>query len=119
MIEGSLYLSEDHNRPLLTRVMRTCTIFERMRGLLGHPPLEQEQGLLIIPCSSIHTFFMHYSIDLVFLNKHWQIKKLVPALKPWRMAWGPGAAMVLEMQAGTIVRKGLAMESTLVWEEQK
>lgn len=119
MIEGLLYLGEDHNRPLLTRVTRTCTMFERMRGLLGHPPLEQEQGLLITPCSSIHTFFMRYSIDLVFLNKHWQIKKLVSALKPWRMAWGPGAAMVLEMQAGTIARKGLALESTLCWEEQK
>jgi uncharacterized protein len=119
LIEGSLYLSEDHNKPLLRRVMRTCTMFERMRGLLGHPALEQEQGLLIIPCSSIHTFFMHYAIDLVFLNKNWQIKKLISALKPWRMAWGPGAAMVLEMQAGTIVRRGLALESTLVWEEHK
>ena len=119
MIEGSLYLGEDRNRLLLTRVMRTCTMFERMRGLLGSPPLEQEQGLLIMPCSSIHTFFMQYSIDLVFLNKHWQIEKLVSALKPWRMAWGPGATMVLEMQAGTIVRKGLVLESTLVWEEYK
>ena len=117
MIEGSLYLNDDHERPLLTHVMRTSTMLERMRGLLGRPVLELDQGLLIISCSSIHTFFMRYPIDLVFLNKHWQIKKLVSVLKPWRMVWAPGTAMTLELRAGTIVRKRLALESTLVWEE--
>ncbi|NIO63679.1 MAG: pilus assembly protein, partial [Gammaproteobacteria bacterium] len=61
--------------------------------------LLHDHALLITSCSSIHTFFMQYPIDLAFLNNNWQIKKLVHALKPFRIAWGPGTSMVLEMTA--------------------
>jgi uncharacterized membrane protein (UPF0127 family) len=73
-----------------------------MRGLLGRAPLLPDQALLITSCSSIHTFFMQYPIDLAFINNKWQIKKLIPALKPFRMAWVSGTSMVVEMPVGTI-----------------
>jgi len=98
--------------------MRTSNIFERMRGLLGHAPLLSNQALLITSCSSIHTFFMQYPIDLAFINNNWQIKKLMPALKPFRMAWVPGTSMVVEMPIGTIEQIKLEEGMTLRWEKK-
>ena len=99
--------------------MRTSNVFERMRGLLGRPPLLPDHALLITSCSSIHTFFMHYPIDLAFINSEWQIKKLFPALKPFRMVWAPGTSMALEMPMGTIKEIKLEKGVTLLWEETK
>ena len=97
--------------------MHTTNPLERMRGLLGRPPLTQDQGLLILPCSSVHTIGMRYPIDLIFLNREWQIKKFVFTLKPYRMTWATSAYMVVEMMAGTLDRLNLTQGLTLKWEE--
>ena len=93
-------------------------MFERMRGLLGRAPLVNGEALLITSCSSIHTFFMQYPIDLAFINNNWQIKKLVLELKPFKLAWAPGTSMVVEMPAGTINHLNLQEGLTLLWEEE-
>lgn len=118
MIAGSLYLDRDYRELLIPEVQRTSSMLERMQGLLGKPPLENRQGLLLVPCSSVHTFFMAYPLDLVFLDKHWRITKLVPALKPWRMAWSLAAAMVLEMRANSMENMALSPGQTLYWKEK-
>ncbi|NOG59741.1 MAG: DUF192 domain-containing protein [Proteobacteria bacterium] len=98
--------------------MRTSNMIERMQGLLGRPPLQPDQALLISPCSSVHTFFMTYAIDLAFINKNWKIKKLVSSLMPFRMAYSPGTTMVVEMPVGTIEQLKLETGMTLLWEEK-
>ena len=118
MIIGKLSKQGDHDRTSIPHVMQTNSIFERMRGLLGRKPLSPDQALLITSCSSIHTFFMQYQIDLAFINKNWQIKKLIHALKPYRLAWAPGTSMVLEMPGGSIEKFNLKEDTTLVWEER-
>lgn len=55
-------------------------------------------GLLIKPCSSIHTFFMDYPIGVLYLDKNGVVLKVVHELKPWRVAWCKGAAAALEVQ---------------------
>ena len=117
MIVGTLSNLDNH-RTLISHVMRTSNIFERMRGLLGRAPLLPDQALLITSCSSIHTFFMQYPIDLAFINKHWQIKKLIPALRPFRMVWVPSTSMVVEMPVGTIEQIKLEEGITLLWEKK-
>ena len=97
--------------------MKTSNPLERMRGLLGLPPLEKDQGLLITACPSVHTIGMKYPLDLIFLNKDWQIKKLVSSLQPYRMAWSVGASMVIEIQGGTLKELGIMPGITLLWEE--
>jgi len=117
LIVGTLSNQGNH-RSLISHVMRTSNIFERMRGLLGRAPLLPDQALLITSCSSIHTFFMQYPIDLAFINNKWQIKKLIPALKPFRMAWVSGTSMVVEMPVGTIEQIKLEEGITLLWEKK-
>ncbi|MEE8234176.1 MAG: DUF192 domain-containing protein, partial [Gammaproteobacteria bacterium] len=79
----------------------------------------KDQALLITSCSSVHTFGMAYPIGLVFLNKHWQVKKIVPSIVPYRMVWSFGSSMVLEMTPGTIESLNLNPDVQLLWEEKE
>jgi uncharacterized membrane protein (UPF0127 family) len=90
---------------------------ERMRGLLARPPLEEDQGLLLSPCSSVHTFGMRYPIDLVFLDRGWRIRRVVAGLRPLRLAWAPGAHMTLELAAGAAGTLGLKPGQALAWQQ--
>lgn len=76
------------------------SFFERLRGLLFRKPLTAEEGMVLIPCSSIHTFGMRYAIDAVFLDADCRIISIVRALPPRRVRSASGAKMVLELAGG-------------------
>lgn len=79
----------------------------RLRGLIGHRPLEAGEGLMIKPCNSVHTFFMGFPIDVVYVCDAGEVVGLAPELAPYRM--GPivrEARLVLELPAGTIADTG-------------
>lgn len=81
------------------------TLLSRSIGLLGQWSLEKEKALLIRRCSSIHTFFMFFNIDVVFLDAENRVTKTVRNLSPFRIAWGPGGTLsVLELPTGVIKR---------------
>jgi uncharacterized membrane protein (UPF0127 family) len=83
--------------------------FERMKGLLGRESLPDGAAVLISRCSSVHTFFMRFAIDLVFLDAAGVVVRLVPAVRPFRMAWGGWRARsVVEARAGAIAARRLA-----------
>src|ERR687887_277481 len=71
-----------------------------MRGLLGRGGLERGEGLLLQPAGSIHTFFMRFPIDAVFLDRGLRVVGLAPELAPWRLAARRHAHSVLELAAG-------------------
>lgn len=76
----------------------------RLKGLLGTRSLPDGEGLWIQPCQSVHTFFMRYPIDVLFLNKEGSVI-YATTLAPWRMSrWVRGANGVLELPAGTLNR---------------
>ena len=69
------------------RVART--LFERMRGLIGTKRLPPGEGLLILRCNAIHTFFMSFPIDATFLDREGRVVKTVRNIRPWRpFVWG-------------------------------
>ncbi len=103
---------------LIPAVSRTSNMLERMKGLLGTQPLQSSEGLLIKPCSSVHTIGMNYNIDLAFLDEQWTVIKTVSALKPWRMAMCPGASMVLELIDGNLKRLNLVPGIKLAWQNE-
>ena len=115
MIHGVIFRRVD-NQPLLPHVMQATSVYERVRGLLGRPPLKENEGLLINHCSSIHTVGMHYPIDTIFITKDWRIKKIFHNVKPWRFAMSFNAGMVLEIVAGTARRLELNENMSLYWE---
>lgn len=85
----------------------------RLRGLLGRVALEAGEGLLIRPAPAIHTFFMRFAIDAVFLDRDDTVLAVRPSLAPWRTAGQRGARAVLELRAGQAGDRGLAVGDRL------
>ncbi|OGX19791.1 MAG: hypothetical protein A3K83_07305 [Omnitrophica WOR_2 bacterium RBG_13_44_8b] len=75
----------------------------RIKGLLGRKVFLAKEGLVITPCNSIHTFFMHFAIDVLFVNKANMIVKTISSLSPGRLtSIYFNAAFVIELPTGAI-----------------
>src|SRR5580765_4581995 len=92
------------------------TAFTRMRGLLGRRVLPPGQGLFIEPAWSVHTWFMRFPIDVVFLDRDLCVLRIAESVRPWRIAGKRGARAALELAAGTAERAGLAVGDVLLAE---
>lgn len=84
------------------RFLRVDGWASRMRGLLGRRPPGKRSGLLLMPCAGVHTFGMHYAIDVAFVSRDLRVVAVRKALPPWRIALCLGAVAVVEMRAGVI-----------------
>ena len=102
-LEGPLQVTNvTRGTVLATRLEAAHTGPTRRRGLLGRDGLERGEGLWIAPCESVHTFFMRFPIDLVYLDRERRIKKARSAVGPWRLSACLSAHSILELPAGTI-----------------
>jgi len=87
---------------LATNLELADTGARRNKGLLGLDGLAPGEGLWIVPCESVHTFFMRFPIDLVYLDRNYKVKKVRSAVGPWRLSACFTAHSILELPAGTI-----------------
>ncbi|QCJ44029.1 DUF192 domain-containing protein [Bacillus sp. S3] len=84
------------------------SFFKRLKGLMFLKNPIMNEGLLIVPCNSVHMFFMKFPIDVVLLNERNEVIKVYPNLKPWRMTKPLKAAhSILELPAGSINNLGI------------
>jgi len=91
------------NKILSNDILIADTMVTRLIGLMFKERLTGADGLLINPCNSIHTFFMRYNLDIVFLSSENQIVKIIRNIKPWRMTWIYfRAKKTLELPAGKL-----------------
>jgi uncharacterized membrane protein (UPF0127 family) len=107
-------LMNSANQVLLEDLRIAKSFWSRTRGLLGTSSLGDAEGLWIDPCNSIHTFFMKYPIDCVFVDRAMQVKALKASVLPGRLVlpiWG--ARSVIEMKAGKIQKLGLSLGDQL------
>ena len=108
---------------LATRLEAAHTGPTRRKGLLGRDGLAHGEGLWIAPCESVHTFFMRFPIDLVYLDREHRIKKARSAVGPWRLSACLSADSILELPAGTIretqTERGDTLEIASAEEEQR
>jgi len=91
------------NQTLIEQGAIADSVWSRLRGLIGHRPLEAGQGLMIRPCNSVHTFFMGFPIDVLFVSEEGAVVGLAKKVAPYRI--GPvvrQAKFVLELPAGMI-----------------
>jgi uncharacterized membrane protein (UPF0127 family) len=99
-------------------VCERCTVADgfvsRLLGLLGRRELPRGEGLLISPSSSVHTAFMRFAVDVVFLDRALQIVEVRPRVRPWRLAASRGARHVLELPAGEAEVRALRVGDSLV-----
>lgn len=87
--------------------------FARLVGLLGQRSLAPGHALLITPCNNVHTFFMRFAIDVVFIDREGAVLAIMPHLAPWRMAAALRAHACLELAAGGAVLYQLAVGQRL------
>ena len=113
---GAIHRISD-NRCMVLRVWRASNAIDRMRGLLGRPPLVAGEGLLIEACNMVHTVGMRYALDLVFLSATGHVQKVVHQLKPLRFAGAFTAALSLELPAGALLTMDLQAGDQLIWRE--
>jgi uncharacterized protein len=85
----------------------------RMRGLLGRRELPAGEGLLLKPAPAIHTAFMRFQIDALFLDADLRVLRIVERLDPWRAAGKRHARMVLELSAGEAAHAGIQVGDQL------
>ena len=80
-----------------------ATFFRRLRGLMFTSHLSDGHALIITPCTGIHTFFMRYPIDVLFLDKNLTVIRSYPSMKPYRLS-SPAkkARHAVELPAGTM-----------------
>lgn len=76
-------------------------LFTRFMGLMGTPSLGRHEALWITPCNSVHSFFMRYSIDVIYMDAKGTVLDIVYAMPPWRVHMPrAGARAALELAAG-------------------
>jgi uncharacterized membrane protein (UPF0127 family) len=96
-------VNQTNGAELANHVSSANTFFKRLKGLMFTKSLPEGHGLLIQPCQSIHTYFMNYSIDVLYLSKDLEIVGLDETIKPATVGkYQKRAYSVLELPAGTI-----------------
>lgn len=88
----------------LVRHLRVATGFwSRLLGLIPYAKLDAGAGLLLLPCSGIHTCFMRFPIDVAYLDADLRVVVAYRNVRPWRVLPRLArAACVLELPAGTL-----------------
>lgn len=106
---GVVVLTRDDGSVICERCVVADRMLPRMKGLLGKRELVAGEGLLIQPAPSIHTFFMRFPIDVVFLSKSGEVMKVAANVGAWRMRSCRRAFAVLELPAGEAERRGITV----------
>jgi len=112
---GTLTLRREDGRIVCEHVKIADTYMTRTVGLLGRKTLPRGEGVVLRPSFSIHTFFMRFPIDLIFLDQDLVAIKLAENLRPFRTSSCRGAREVVELAAGECARRGLSVGDRVAW----
>ena len=96
-------LTNARSRQVIARdVELALTRKARRDGLLHRSSLSRDAALMLAPCFMVHTAFMQFAIDVIFVDRKGQVKHIVKRLPPWRIAASPLAYATIELAAGTL-----------------
>jgi uncharacterized membrane protein (UPF0127 family) len=107
-------LKDERGGVVCARCAMADSPLSRLRGLFGREELAPDEGLLLTPESSIHTLFMRFPIDVVFLDRELVVRKVASDVKPWRLVFGRRTRSVLELATGEAVGRGVEVGQRLV-----
>ena len=99
-----LNIIHKHSKRLIAKKAQVADgFFDRLMGLMFQREMKDYDGLLILGSNSIHTCFMRFNIDVLFLTKENKVIKIFENMKPWRFTWMYFSAIkVLELPGGTL-----------------
>ena len=90
------------NEAVARDVALAVTRATRRRGLLGRDSLNPSAALVLSPCWAIHTMFMRFAIDVIFVDRQGRAVRIVHELPPWRITGAAGARSTIELRAGSL-----------------
>jgi uncharacterized membrane protein (UPF0127 family) len=94
-------LRSDDGKVVIENLRVADTFWKRFIGLQFQKPLPRDQGLLLVPLSSLHTHWVRFSLDMIMLGADGSVLEVRRDVKPWRFVKGPqGTKAVLEVTAG-------------------
>lgn len=106
------------NTLLGSRVTLASTWLGRLRGFIGRPEPGPGEGILLLPCDAVHTFWMSFDLDVLFLDEKGRVLEVVRSLRPWkRTRRVPKARYVLEVPVGTVDGSGTQVGDELTWRD--
>ena len=113
-MEVSELKNSNSKKTVISNLEIARSFFERGQGLLGRSHLDPQAGLWIPRCNSIHTFFMKFAIDCVFLDKNLKVTAIYEDVRPWRLI-GPvwTARSVVELSSGVAKKSGIQIGDQL------
>lgn len=105
------------NRELASHASLADNYGRRLKGLMLRSELPPGHGLIIQPCNMIHTHFMRFPIDVLFVSKEKEILHIITNMRPWRQSPRiKGAYYVVELPAGTVGDSGTETGHFLSWQ---
>ncbi len=105
MTGAGVVLTHARTRQVIARdIELALTRKARNQGLLKRSSLSRDAALVLAPCFMVHTAFMQFAIDVLFIDRKGDVRQIVKSLQPWRMAACPRAYATIELAAGTLDR---------------
>ena len=102
-------LSQNKEKVVSRKAQVADSFFSRLIGLMFKESIGQDEALIFYNATSIHTFFMRFPIDIVFLDKNKRIIRICRALAPWKMVFCPKAYITIEFPADQASKNTLKM----------
>jgi uncharacterized protein len=112
---ATLTLRREDGRVVCERVVVADRAHHRMRGLLGRRRLQPGEGMVLRPAWNVHTAFMRFPIDVIFLDADQVVIRIAAELPPWHTVSCRGAREVVEVAAGECARRGLETGDRVAW----
>ena len=108
----------DRGSTLATQAGLASDVVSRFFGLMGRKGVADGGGLLLTGSSSIHSCFMRFRFDAIYLDRDDRVVKVVHAMKPWRVSFGgKGARDTLELPAGVAEASGTVAGDQLTYDD--
>ena len=96
-------LTNARSREVIARGVEVAlTRADRRKGLLKRDSLDPDTALVLAPCFAVHTAFMRFAIDVIFVDRKGYVRHMVRGLQPWRVAASPRAYATIELAAGAL-----------------
>ncbi len=109
----TMTLMNSRTEQRVASVELATTRVERRRGLLGRNGIDPGSALVLAPCSSIHTAFMRFAIDVIFVDGDGRVVRIANRVVPWRIVIASGAYAAIELAAGSVESNSVALDDCL------
>lgn len=109
-MHNAIIFNTTNQQLLATEGTLANTFFTRLKGWLGKKVMPDSEGLIISPCTQVHSFGMKIVIDVLFLSKNNEIVYIMERMIPNKISPNiKNAHYVIELPAGQVLRTGTAV----------